>query len=219
MCFSPQADLVGGIVIGAIGIDTVRHRRHNRELALAALPLALASHQIVEAFVWWGLQGRVPADLGRWAMWAYLVFAFCVLPVYVPAAIMAIEPTSRRRRLMSPFLALGIAVSFILFRALLRGPTAVLGAHHIDYQIDVSLGFLVVTLYIVATCGSMLLSGYRHVIQFGAVNLLAAVILAYAATSGFASLWCAWAAVASGAIALHLRYAHHEHRGLRTAPA
>jgi len=81
MCFSSQADLVGGVVIGAIGVDTVGHCRRPREVALASLPLLLAGHQLVEAFVWWGLQGRVAPAVGRGAMWAYLAFAFGVLPV------------------------------------------------------------------------------------------------------------------------------------------
>jgi hypothetical protein len=76
MCFSPQADLVGGVVIGAIGVDTLRHCRRPREVALASLPLLLAAHQFVEAFVWWGLEGRVAPGVGRAAMWAYLAFAF-----------------------------------------------------------------------------------------------------------------------------------------------
>ena len=42
VCYSPQADLVGGIVIGAIGIDALRHVDHkNDHLALASLPLLL----------------------------------------------------------------------------------------------------------------------------------------------------------------------------------
>ena len=75
MCFSSQADLVGGVVIG---VDTVGHCRRPREVALASLPLLLAGHQLVEAFVWWGLQGRVAPAVGRGAMWAYLAFAFGV---------------------------------------------------------------------------------------------------------------------------------------------
>jgi len=36
VCFSPQADLGGGVLICAIGIDAVRHIRHRREfIALA----------------------------------------------------------------------------------------------------------------------------------------------------------------------------------------
>jgi Family of unknown function (DUF6629) len=42
MCFSAQADLVGGVVITVIGVDAVRHVRHRRELiALAPIPLLL----------------------------------------------------------------------------------------------------------------------------------------------------------------------------------
>ena len=39
MCFSPQADLVGGVVICAIGVDAVRHVHQRREfIALAWIP-------------------------------------------------------------------------------------------------------------------------------------------------------------------------------------
>lgn len=215
MCFSPQADLVGGAAIAIIGVDTVRHCRHRREVALAALPLLLAGHQVVESVVWWGLRGQVPHEAGRVALWIYLLFAFCVLPVLVPAAVMAIEPTARRRWLMAPFLAVGIGVSATLFAAMLRGPvTGVAATYHIQYGIDLRHGTAVVSLYVAATCGAFLLSGYRHVTFFGAVNLVAAIVIAILLVDGFASVWCAWAAIASGAIALHLRYARH-HRGHR----
>jgi hypothetical protein len=42
---------------------------------------------------------------------------------------------------------------------------------------------------------------------FGVVNLIAVAVFARLAIDGFASLWCAWAAVASCAFAVHLRYA------------
>jgi len=218
MCFSPQADLAGGIVIGAIGVDAVGHCHRPREVALASLPLLLAGHQIVEAFVWWGLEGHVNPGVGRDAVWAYLVFAFGILPVLVPGAVMAIEPDRRRRWVMAPFLALGVGVAAVLLWSMARGPVGTaLGAHHIDYKLNVPAGTVVVGLYVLATCGSLLASTYRHVRIFGAVNLAAAIVLARLATSGFASLWCAWAAVAAGAITLHLHLAR-AHRGVGPAP-
>jgi heme/copper-type cytochrome/quinol oxidase subunit 2 len=69
-----------------------------RYTVLAALPLLLASHQFIEAFVWWGLQGHVPAALGHLATWICLVIAFVVLPVYVPVAIFLLETKGLRRR-------------------------------------------------------------------------------------------------------------------------
>jgi hypothetical protein len=59
--------------------------------------------------------------------------------------------------------------------------------------------------YLLATCGAMLASGLRHVVWFGAANLLAALVLARLSSDGFASLWCFYAALASAAIALYLR--------------
>jgi hypothetical protein len=39
------------------------------------------------------------------------------------------------------------------------------------------------------------------------VNLVAVIVLARLCANGFTSLWCFYAALASGAIALHLRFA------------
>jgi len=50
------------------------------------------------------------------------------------------------------------------------------------------------------------MSGYRTVVLFGVVNLIAVVIIARLTISGFASVWCGWAAVSSAAITLHCRF-------------
>ena len=200
---------MGGIVVTAIGVDAVRHLRQRKDhLALAALPLLLGFHQIDETFVWWGLQGTVPHELGRVAMWVYLTIAFVVLPVFVPLVIMLLEPTSRRKRRIAPFLVIGAGVSAVLLETMLRnGPSVTLGAYHLAYSIGLQRGTVVIGLYIVATCGSLLASGFRHIVVFGAANLVAVAILARLSADGFASLWCFYAAIACGAILLHMRYA------------
>jgi hypothetical protein len=208
VCFSPQGDLVGGVVLAAIGIDALRHvDRRPGYLAFAALPLLLAAHQVDEAFVWWGLQGHVSATVGEVAIWAYLLFAFVVLPVYVPVAVLVLEPTGRRRSLMGGFVALGAVVSVVLLTAMLVGPvTARLGDYHVGYGIGLHAGYPIVIAYVAATCGSLLLSGYPQLAAFGVVNLVAVAVLARLTIDGFASLWCAWAAVTAGVIALYLRF-------------
>jgi len=208
MCFSAQADLVGGVVLGAIGFDALRHiPQRPRHRALAALPLLLAAHQFVETFVWWGLQGHVSSAVGDLATWLYLLFAFWVLPIYVPLAVFLIEPPGRRRRIIAGFVGLGAIVSTTLLLAMLDGSvTATLGDHHLSYGIGLHAGFAVTACYVAATCGAMLFSGYRQLFLFGLVNLVAIAVLARLAISGFASLWCAWAAVTAAVIALHLRH-------------
>jgi hypothetical protein len=104
--------------------------------------------------------------------------------------------------------ALGVGVATVLLVQMVRGPVSVTMGHlHLAYSIGLHEGLLVVGLYVLATCGSLLLSGYRDVVIFGVANLVAVVILARLTADGFASLWCFYAAVASGAISLHMRFA------------
>lgn len=208
MCFSPEGDLVGGLVVTAIGVDACLHLRSRPEYRLiASFPILLGLHQIDETFVWWQLQGHVPHAVGVVAMWIYLSFAFVVLPTLVPTMVLLLEPRVRRR-VIAPFLVLGVATSAVLLETMLNGhPSAKLGSYHVGYSIGLQHGVVIIGLYILATCGSMLASGLRNVVRFGAVNLVAVIVLARLCANGFASLWCFYAALASGAIALHLRFA------------
>jgi hypothetical protein len=207
MCFSPVGDLVGGAVVVAIGVDACRHVKGRSEnLAIAALPLLLGLHQIDETFVWWGLQGKVPANVGHVAMWIYLLFALVALPVIVPVMLAYFEPSKRRRWRYVPFIILGLAVGGIILEAMLVGnPVATLGLYHIAYSIGLQHGIVIIGFYIVATCGSMLVSGNWLLMWFGATNLVAVIVLALLCANGFTSLWCFYAALVSGAIAIHLR--------------
>jgi hypothetical protein len=209
VCFSAPADVVGGALVTAIGVDACRHLKgRNSHLLLATLPLLLGAHQLDEAFVWWGVEGHVPHEVGRVALWIYLLIAFVVLPVFVPVAVMALEPTARRRRQMAYFAALGVVVSAALLTAMLRAPIDVTeDPYHLSYTIQISHGGLVVALYVAAVCGSLLFSGYRHIAIFGFANLVAVALLAWLTLDGFASLWCGYAAISAGAVALHMRYA------------
>jgi len=158
--------------------------------------------------VWFGLQGKVSPALGNVAVWIYLLFALVVLPVLGPLLVLSIERTPARRWRTAPFVAAGAVTSVVLVTTMLRThPTAHLGAYHLAYSFGLKHGTLVVGLYIVATCGSMLASGFRHVFWFGVSNLVAIVVLARLSADGFTSLWCFYAALASAAIALWLRFA------------
>jgi len=207
VCFSPEGDLAGGLIVTAIGIDAYRHLRgRNNHLLLATMPVVLGFHQLDETLVWWGLQGHVPHSVGRVAMWIYLLIAMVVVPILVPLAIWKLQPTPRRRWILAPFVALGIGVATVLLITMLRGPVTVrLGAFHLAYSIGLRNGILIVGLYVLATCGSLLCSGYRDIVIFGLANVVAVVVLARLTADGFASLWCFYAAVASGAISLHMR--------------
>ncbi|MGH9120465.1 MAG: DUF6629 family protein, partial [Acidimicrobiales bacterium] len=200
--------LVGGAVICAIGVDVLRHVDRRRDhLAVAALPLILGAHQLDESLVWWAKDGNVPHDVGTVATWIYMLIALVLLPLFVPLAVLLMEPTARRRWAMAPFVAIGAGVGAVLRAAMIRGPISVTEhPYHLAYSVRISYGWLVVALYVAAVCGALLFSGFRHVVWFGVVNLVAVVVIATLTVDGFASVWCAWAAATSAVIALKMRW-------------
>ena len=135
MCFSPEIDLVAGVVVTAIGVDAIRRARSPEEMPLASLPLLLGIHTLIEVFVWRGLEGSGSASVGDAAIWVYLAIAF-ILPVWVPLAVRGVEPSRRRRTLMTSLAVVGAMASVVLLFSLVRGPVdAVVDGLHISYLI------------------------------------------------------------------------------------
>ncbi len=214
MCFSPEVDLVVGLVITGIGVDALRSVEHPGERPLAMLPVVFGTHQLIETVVWWGVDGCVGDGVSQWSTGLYLAIAFGLLPWFVPWAVRRIEPVPTRRKLMALLAVLGGLVSIYLIWAVARGPVVVIDAgYHLHYSFPLSNGGYAVALYVAATCGSLLLSSDRYAAIFGAINLIAVSALSVLLFTGVISLWCVWAAIASAVIALHLRRTDtHRHR-------
>ena len=207
MCLSAEVDAAAGLLIGAVALDAVRHARTRSQRALASLPVILAAHQLVEVLVWWGLDGKVAASTGRAAIYGYLAIAFA-LPILVPQVVAAIEPDAGRRRLVGRLGAVGTVVGLALLADLFSGPAgAVDGGTYVAYQANLSFGGPLTAAYVAVTLGSLLASSHRFVVGFGVLNLVAVGALGWLTVTGFVSLWCAWAALTSVVIAVHLRRA------------
>ncbi len=220
MCFSPEVDIVAAGVISVAAVDAARHVGERREIPIAALPALFAAHTVMSAFVWWGFQGVVSSDVGDVAAWLFMLLAFSLFPGYVPWAIYALEPEGPRRRRMLVIALIGTFVCVVFFVRLVLGEGADSPAgHYIDYRIDATDDWFLAIGYIIATCGAMLLSGERVLVIYGWVNTLAVVLLALFQEAGFASLWCFWAAITSGLVALYLRRRRGQEARSRGQPA
>ena len=208
MCFSPDADAVVGGIVVVIGVDALRHVREPKQILLASLPLLFGLHQLDEAFVWWGLQGHVSESLERIGVWVYLLFALAALPALVPLAVLAVERSPARRRLIGLLSILGIAVGVSLGVAVFRGSVnAAIDGRHIAYDVSaLSQGRDLTALYVVAACGALIACSYRDIAALGVMNLVAVPVLMWMTVSGFISLWCFWAAIVSVVIDLHMRH-------------
>jgi hypothetical protein len=199
MCWSATADLVAGSGITAVGVACVARVQRARDLPLAALPLLLGAHQIIESAVWWSGGGSGPATL------AWAVVALPVLAVWVPLAVLLAAPPRARRRLAVP-VAAGLLTAAVLSYVLAgRTVTAEIRGHTVGYAADLPYAPPVVMGYFVATVGALLLGGDRRVRLLGVVVAGGAVLCAALWRLEFVSTWCALAAVASVLLLVRFR--------------
>lgn len=219
MCFSPEMDLSTGVVVAAVGVDALRHVRRPAQVVLGALPALFALHQVDESLVWWGLRGQLPASVTHAAIYVFLAFAFA-LPFLVPLAMYRSERVPARRFAMAVLLVVGSATTGMLLSAIAGGPVgASIDGHHIAYTADVSYTVLLTVLYVLATCGALLAASDHLLAVFGLANLAAVGLLQWLTFTGLTSLWCAWAAAGSVAIAVYLRRVNGDGLPLRRTAA
>ncbi|MFI9364088.1 DUF6629 family protein [Kitasatospora sp. NPDC053057] len=207
MCWSAQADAVVGGAVAGVGVAClVRARRSGRpqRLPLAALPLVLGVHQLIEALVWLDTDGELPSALAEAARTAWAVIALSLLPVLVPTGVWcaAHEPGHpvgpNRRHVLALLTLLGVAVAIPLAAAVAARPvTANRHGHTLGYAVGVPHPALLLAGYLLATVGSLLVSGDRLLRRLGLLTGTGAVLCALLWQFAFISTWCALAALAS----------------------
>lgn len=191
MCWSATADLVAGTGIAAVGVACIARVRRGRDLPLAALPLLLGAHQIIESVIWRSGGGTGPATL------AWAVIALPLLPVWVPLGVLCAAPSYARRRLLVP-LAAGVATAVPLVYGLATRPVAAeIRGRTLGYVLALPGSGLLVGGYLLATVGSLLLSGDRLLRCLGMLVAAGAAVCVALWRLEFTSTWCAFAAVCS----------------------
>jgi hypothetical protein len=210
MCFSATANFAGSAVLGTVGVATLAEVKHRRAFLFAAMPLLFAIHQFIEGFVWLGLDNVFPAYVAHNAGAAFVLYAQGLLPFLLPLSVYLIEPTKRRQRRMLWFVLLGGGLMLYILWGLTAYPLQVSAhGHSIVYFNPVTTTTTVAVLYVIATCGALLLSGFRYLIALGIANIIGLLVVMIVMRYAFTSIWCAYAAVISVLIYFHFRRRHH----------
>jgi hypothetical protein len=198
MCFSAAANFVGSGVLGAVGVATLTHVKHRRELLFASRPTLFALHQFIEGFVWLGLDGILSPKITHNMGAAFMLYAQGLLPFLLPLSVLLFESDAKSRRRMLPFLVIGTLTALYILWALAAYPTEIfIKGHSIVYINPATNNTLVAALYVIATCGSLLFSKVGDMVLFGIANIAILLIVMEVKRYAFTSLWCAYAAVAS----------------------
>jgi len=194
MCWSATADLVAGAGIACVGVACMARVRRIGDLPLAALPLLLGVHQLVEAWIWHAGGGTGPATV------AWAVIALPLLAVWVPVAVVCAVPRPAGVRLAIPVVS-GVATAAVLAYCIATRPVrAEIRGHTVGYVIGLPHSAVLVAGYLLATVGALLLSGDRPLRGLGLLVAVGAAVCWALWRLEFVSTWCAFAAVCSAVV-------------------
>lgn len=205
MCFNATASFVGAAVVTAAGVAALTMVDEKRQIPFAALPLGFGIHQALEGLTWVELGGREGAELSGFGVHAWVLFAWALLPFYVPWSVRLMEPDARRRRWLLAPLGVGSGLALFMTAAALRPSIGVLVVDgNLDYRLDLGFSALVLAVpYVFATCIGPTFSSYRWVIAFGVANFVAMSLAALIQARDYSSIWCTFAAFLSLMIVGH----------------
>ena len=165
--------------------------------------MLFAVQQLIEGVIWLTFAEEA-AWLNAVMTYVYSFFSHVLWPVYVPVAVLLMEPAAWRRRGLIAFVAAGAAVGAYLLVVLVAFPVVSKPTgQHIEYDSPHFYVAVTMTLYLLSTALSPLLSMHRMVVVFGALALLSfGAAYAFYAT-WFISVWCFFAALLSAVVYLH----------------
>jgi hypothetical protein len=208
MCFSTEASFGAAIALVPAGAYCVEAawRKDRHYLLLGIVPLVFGLQQFCEALVWVGL-GRAEPGLVRIAAMAYLFFALCVWPLWIPIAAAAIEVRPRRRLALLVMSGIGLVFGLVYYLPIAidggQGLDPTIIGHSIRYDLsDVPAiqsfwWWVGMVAYMVVVAGPFLTST-NHRLRPLAIGVLAAAIGTYVFLEyAFASVWCFFAAILS----------------------
>jgi len=209
MCFSAEASFAASGVLAASSVAIARIPKERASTPLSLFPAVFAAHQFIEGLLWLHHDGLVPDAYQSGAVYAYVLIAYVLWPVFVPLATYLVETERPRRLLMLACQAIGLGVALAILLGLFREPPRVtVNCCSLSYQVNAP-DFLIVP-YVAAVCLPFLASARKSLVLFGfglAVSCAAAAVAASAAT--FPSVWCYFAALLSAGLYLHFRVAAH----------
>ena len=202
MCFSATASFTAGTVLLGIGTLTLMAAKRPRELPFAAIPLLFAIQQLIEGVIWLTFSYEAPR-INAVMTHVYSFFSHVLWPVYVPVAVLLIEPQGWRRRPLLAIIAAAVTMSGYLLYILLAYPVISRPTdQHIEYISPHFFAAATMTIYLLSTT-SPILSTHRVVRVFGVLALLSFAAAYYFYATWFISVWCFFAALLSAIVYLH----------------
>lgn len=203
MCFSAGASFAVGASLLIPGYFAIKRTESPNLIAFASMPIIFSAHQTAEGCLWLSLTNPDFASWYKPALYTYSFISQPFWPVWVPLIIWLMEPDKRRKKILSFFLALGIASSLYMFYCLITYSISAVAEHgHIRYYRDFPHLSIMRPVNFTTIALTPFLSTLRYMKLLAGV-MLASLILSYIFfTNYLISVWCFFAAILSLLIVL-----------------
>jgi|CXWL01.1.fsa_nt_gi hypothetical protein len=202
MCFSPTVSFVASAGLFAVGMLTLRKTTLRREVLFASIPLLFSLQQFIEGLIWLELMGGgVESPLQHILTQVYAVFVGVLWPIIPALSVWILEPVRKRKNAILPVIAIGVGIAlYTLGKMLLFPITAKIAQNCISYEYPIILPHFILFLYVIATCAALLISSNYIIRCCGVVNIISFLATYYIYEYDLTSVWCLFAAIASGMI-------------------
>ncbi len=209
MCFSATASFTAGAALLVIGAVTTSRVRRAAEVPFALIPALFGVQQLIEGALWLTFPDNASL-INSVLTLAYSFFSHVLWPIYVPIAVLLLEPVAWRRKALMAIAVAGAAVGLYLLYFLITEPivSEVVG-RHISYQSPHFYIVAVMVLYVLATCVSSFISSCKTIRWFGAATFVALLTAGAFYRFWFISVWCFFAAVLSLIVLVHFSHEPH----------
>lgn len=202
MCFSATASFTAGFGLFVVGAWSVHRCDRRSELPFALVPVLFGIQQCLEGALWLTFSAKAPL-LNAALTQIFSYFSQVLWPIYIPLAVLLLEPAGWRRRVLVLITMAGTVCGLFLLSYLVRLPViSEVKGQHIVYIFPHFHVVAATGLYLLGTCVGPLFSSHRMVRLFGLAATLSFMATYVFYATWFISVWCFFASVLSSIVLL-----------------
>ena len=212
MCFSATASFVASGALVASSVAIARIPKPKSAIPLSMFPAIFAILQFFEGLLWLNHRGFIADNYRSVAVYAFLLIAFVLWPIFVPFSIYVLESGRIRRVIILLCQFIGIYVGLTNLVIIIRGPVSASVVGH-SFAYAVNTPYFISVLYIISLLIPFLASSNKRLVILGVVLAASSVTAGFLASTGtFPSVWCFFAAILSLFLYLFFRYSANRNR-------
>ncbi|MDP3557031.1 MAG: hypothetical protein Q8T03_06620 [Bacteroidota bacterium] len=202
MCFSASASFGVSAILMAGGVITLKKTYLKSQIPFAAIPIIFSIQQFIEGVLWLSLTTTAYASWHKPATYIFLTFAQIIWPTLVPFSMLLLEKNSKKRKIISIILLIGIAISlYLAYCILFYAVNSSISKYHISYDLDyphLNSAFNIGgVFYLIATVAPAFISSVKKMNIIGVTLVISFVISRVFFFENLVSVWCFFAATIS----------------------